>query len=65
MEAGAVALLCCESLGLPGVEYSRGYIQSWGQGRAFGERSAQRVFHAAADQILRGGYPGKSRLDAW
>jgi antirestriction protein ArdC len=26
MEAEAVALLCCESLGLPGAEYSRGYV---------------------------------------
>jgi antirestriction protein ArdC len=58
MEAEAISLLCCESLGLPGAEYSRGYIQSWGQGRSFTERSAQRIFHAA-DQILRAGYPGK------
>jgi hypothetical protein len=26
MEAEAVSLLCCESLGLPGAEYSRGYV---------------------------------------
>ena len=26
VEAEAVALLCCESLGLPGAEYSRGYV---------------------------------------
>ena len=58
MEAEAVFLLCCESLGLPGAEYSRGYIQSWGQGQTFTEQSAQRIFHAA-DQILRPGYPGK------
>jgi antirestriction protein ArdC len=58
MEAEAVSLLCCESLGLPGAEYSRGYIQSWGQGQTFTERSAQRIFRAA-DQILRAGYPGK------
>jgi antirestriction protein ArdC len=57
MEAEAVALLCCESLGLPGAEYSRGYIQSWGHGHTFSERSAQRIFHAA-DQILRAGYRG-------
>lgn len=56
MEAEAVALLCCESLSLPGAEYSRGYIQSWGHGQAFTERSAQRIFRAA-DQILRAGYP--------
>jgi antirestriction protein ArdC len=55
MEAEAVSLLCCESLGLPGVEYSRGYIQSWAQGQTFNERSAQRIFRAA-DQILRAGY---------
>jgi hypothetical protein len=58
MEAEAVSLLCCESLGLPGAEYSRGYIQSWGQSQTFTERSAQRIFHAA-DQILRAGYAGK------
>jgi antirestriction protein ArdC len=54
MEAEAVALLCCESLGLPGAEFSRAYIQNWGHGQGFSERSAQRIFHAA-DQILRAG----------
>jgi N-terminal domain of anti-restriction factor ArdC len=54
MEAESVALLCCESLGLPGVEFSRGYIQSWSNGQSISERSAQRIFHAA-DQILRAG----------
>ena len=58
MEAEAVSLLCCESLGLPGAEYSRGYIQSRSQGQPFTERSAQRIFRVA-DQILRAGYPGK------
>ena len=58
MEAEAIALLCCESLGLPGAEYSRDYFQSWGQGRTFTERSAQRIFRAA-DQILRAGYSGE------
>jgi N-terminal domain of anti-restriction factor ArdC/IrrE N-terminal-like domain len=56
VEAEAVALLCCESLSLPGAEYSRGYIQSWGRGQTIGERSAQRIFHSA-DQILRAGRP--------
>ena len=59
VEAEAVALLCCESLGLPGAEFSRAYIQSWGQGQAISERSAQRIFHAA-DQILRAGKPAGS-----
>jgi len=56
VEAEAVALLCCESLELPGAEFSRGYIQAWAQGQAITERSAQRIFHAA-DQILRAGRP--------
>jgi hypothetical protein len=30
VEAECVALLCCESLGLPGAKFSRGYIQSFG-----------------------------------
>jgi hypothetical protein len=54
VEAEAVALLCCESLNLPGSVYSRGYIQAWGHGHAITQRSAQRIFHAA-DQILWAG----------
>jgi hypothetical protein len=46
-EAEPVSLLCCESLGPPGAEYSRGYIQSWGQGQTFTAQSAQRIFRAA------------------
>jgi antirestriction protein ArdC len=55
VEAEAVALLCCESLGLPGAEFSRGYIQHWSQGQGINERSAQRIFRAA-DLILRAGH---------
>jgi antirestriction protein ArdC len=58
VEAEAVALLCCESLGLPGAEFSRGYIQSWAEGEAISQRSAQRIFHAA-DRILKAGYADK------
>jgi len=29
VEAESVALICCESLGLPGAEAARGYIQHW------------------------------------
>lgn len=54
VEAESVALLCCESLGLPGVEFSRGYIQSWLLGDVIPERSAQKIF-AAADRILKAG----------
>jgi antirestriction protein ArdC len=54
-EAEGVALLCCESLGLPGAEFSRGYIQDWLAGESIPEKSAQKIFHAA-DQILRAGH---------
>lgn len=54
-EAEAVALVCCAALELPGVEYSRGYVQSWwGTGNRIPEKSAQRILKVA-DQILRAG----------
>jgi antirestriction protein ArdC len=55
VEAECVALICCESLGLSGADYSRGYIQNWLQGKdEIPERSAQRIF-SAADSILKAG----------
>ena len=63
VEAEAVALLCCESLGMPGGDFSRGYIQRWNQGQGINERSAQRIFRAA-DQILRAGRPTARATDA-
>ncbi len=63
VEAEAVALLCCESLGMPGSDFSRGYIQHWNQGRSINERSAQRIFRAA-DLILRAGHPTANSTDA-
>jgi antirestriction protein ArdC len=60
VEAEAVALLCCEALGLEGVDYCRGYLQNWfyqGIGydaNAIPEKSAQKIFRAA-DQIIRAG----------
>jgi hypothetical protein len=62
VEAESVALLCCESLGLEGAEYCRGYIQNWlhrGSGldaNVIPEKSAQKIFRAA-DQIIRAGRP--------
>ena len=54
-EAESVSLLCCEALGLPGAQESRGYIQAWwGQGHEIPERSAQRIVKVA-DQILKAG----------
>jgi antirestriction protein ArdC len=55
VEAEAVALLCCESLGLPGAEFCRGYIQKWtGKGAEIPEAAARRIF-AAAGRILEAG----------
>jgi antirestriction protein ArdC len=63
-EAEAVAMLCCAALDLPGVEYSRGYIQSWwGAGNPIPERSAQRMLKAA-DQILKAGVPAGGEVVA-
>ena len=54
VEAESVALLLCESLELPGAEFSRGYIQSWLRGEVIPEKSAQKIF-GAADRILTAG----------
>jgi hypothetical protein len=57
VEAECVALICCESLGLSGAEFSRGYIQNWlGSRQEIPEKSAQRIF-GAADSILKAGAP--------
>jgi antirestriction protein ArdC len=54
-EAESVALLCCAALNMPGVEFSRGYIQNWwGPGNPIPERAAQRILKVA-DQILKAG----------
>lgn len=59
VEAECVALICCESLGLSGTEFSRGYIQHWLSGQPIPERSAHRIFKVA-DSILRAGYSANS-----
>lgn len=56
VEAEAVSLICCQSLGLPGESFSRGYLQHWLGSNTIEERSAQRIFKAA-DTILRAGRP--------
>jgi antirestriction protein ArdC len=53
-EAESVALICCDSLGLSGAEFSRGYIQHWLGQEPIPDRSAQRIFKAV-DAILRAG----------
>ncbi|WP_205617446.1 ArdC-like ssDNA-binding domain-containing protein [Pelomicrobium methylotrophicum] len=61
-EAEAVAFLCCATLGLPGLEEARGYVQSWlgssAKAEEFAKKSASRVF-AAADKILKAGAASK------
>jgi antirestriction protein ArdC len=57
-EAEAVALICCEALGLDGAAQCRGYLQSWwGKGNPIPERSAQKILKVA-DQILKAGTAG-------
>jgi hypothetical protein len=57
VEAEAVALICCESLDLPGADFARGYIQNWNaSGEPIPEHSAQKIFRAA-DLILKAGAP--------
>lgn len=57
-EAESVAFLCCATLELPGLDESRGYIQSWlgspERSEEFKKRSASRVF-SAANKILKAG----------
>lgn len=54
VEAESVALLLCESLGLEGAEFCRGYIQSWLRGEVIPDKSAMKIF-GAADRILKAG----------
>ena len=63
VEAEGVAFILCTLLGLPGLDESRGYLQSWlGEG-AIPERSAQRIY-AVADKILAAGQAGEPEVAA-
>lgn len=55
-EAEGAAFILCALLELPGLESSRGYIQSWLNGTALPEKSAQRIF-SAAQTIMEAGRP--------
>ncbi|SCZ85007.1 ArdC-like ssDNA-binding domain-containing protein [Nitrosomonas mobilis] len=60
VEAESVAYLCCASLGLPGLEESRGFIQYWMSNSAPGslsDKNIRRIF-GAADRILSAGHRG-------
>lgn len=54
VEAEGTAYLVCAALGLPGLEYPRGYIQSFLGGKELTEKTARRIM-AAADKILKAG----------
>jgi antirestriction protein ArdC len=62
VEAESVALICCESLGLPGAEAARGYIQHWLQGeKEIPNQSAARIFNAAQTILKAGSSRGESQ----
>lgn len=57
VEAESVALICCETLGLDGAEFCRGYIQHWLKSeREIPNHNAAHIF-AAATSILKAGTP--------
>jgi hypothetical protein len=59
VEAESVAMLCCETLGLDGAEFSRGYIQHWLKiEKEIPNRNAAHIF-AAATSVLKAGTPAK------
>lgn len=67
VEAEAVAYLCKASLGLSGLEESRGYIQAYmmfcrGRADEIQARHAMRIFRAT-DQILKAGRSGEEEDD--
>jgi antirestriction protein ArdC len=63
VEAECVAMLCGCSLGLPGEDYSRGYVQHWFKSDVIPERSVQRIFKAA-DTLLKAGSPPATPAEA-
>ena len=57
VEAESVALICCETLGLEGADFCRGYIRHFLKTeKEIPNQSAARIF-AAATSILRAGTP--------
>jgi antirestriction protein ArdC len=59
-EAESVAMIVCESLGLPGAEYCRGYIQGWLKGQPIPE-SSTRIIFTTASTILKAGRPADAK----
>ncbi|RMA56436.1 hypothetical protein C8C96_4853 [Acidovorax sp. 100] len=66
VEAESVAFICCASLNLPGLDYSRGYVQHWlahAGSRDVLKKSAGRIF-SAADRILKAGFAQPEKVAA-
>jgi len=63
LQAESVAMLCCASLGLPGVDGSRAYIQAWFGTNTIPAENCKRIF-AATEAILRAGYPEEMAAEA-
>lgn len=64
VEAESVAYICCASLNLPGLDYSRGYIQLWlsyAGSHDVLKKSAGRIF-SAADRILKAGFAQPAKV---
>jgi hypothetical protein len=60
VEAESVALICCETLGLEGADFCRGYIQHWLKTeKEIPNQSAARIFDAATS-ILKAGTRARS-----
>ena len=58
VEAESVALICCETLGIDGADFCRGYIQHWLKTeKEIPNQSVARIF-AAATSILKAGTSG-------
>jgi len=64
VEAESVALICCETLGLEGADFCRGYVQHWLKNETeIPNQSAARIF-AAATSILKAGNSAAGSLSA-
>ena len=62
VEAEAVAFIGCETLGLPGAEEARGYIQHWLERKEdISEKTAQRILSTAA-KVLQAGVASMKRV---
>ncbi len=62
LEAEAVCLIVADTLGLPGADESRGYIQHWWGKIEVPDKSVKRIF-SAADRIIRAGEEATQEIE--